>query len=81
VPLPLKIAFSENPLVEPLKDRRVKPNNIELEFVAVEHPGDLFYRNLKFDEFDVWRWGFRGRSESWESVAIKNGIGRSYLYS
>jgi hypothetical protein len=46
VPLPLKIAFSENPLVEPLKDRRVKPNNIELEFVAVEHPGDLFYRAI-----------------------------------
>jgi 4,5-dihydroxyphthalate decarboxylase len=57
VPLPLKIAFSENPLVEPLKDRRVKPNNIELEFVAVEHPGDLFYRNLKFDEFDVSEMG------------------------
>ena len=76
MPLPLKIAFSENPLVEPLKDKRVKPNNIELEFITVDHPGDLFYRNLKYDEFDASEMGI-----PWESVAIKNGIGRSCLYS
>jgi 4,5-dihydroxyphthalate decarboxylase len=57
VPLPLKIAFSENPLVQPLKDGRVKPENIELDFVTVEHPGDLFYRNLKYDEFDASEMG------------------------
>ena len=55
--LPLRIAFSENPMVRPLKDGRVKPNNIELDFVTVDHPGDLFYRNLKFDEFDVSEMG------------------------
>ena len=55
--LRLRIAFSENPLVQPLKDGKVKPNNIELDFVNVDHPGDLFYRNLKFDEFDVSEMG------------------------
>jgi 4,5-dihydroxyphthalate decarboxylase len=57
VSLPLRIAFSENPMVRPLKDGRVKPNNIELDFITVDHPGDLFYRNLKFDEFDVSEMG------------------------
>lgn len=57
MPLPLRIAFSENPMVQPLKDGTVKPNNIELDFVTVGHPGDLFYRNLKFDEFDVSEMG------------------------
>ena len=55
--LPLRIAFSENPMVQPLKDGRVKPNNIELDFVTVDHPGDLFYHNLKHDEFDVSEMG------------------------
>ncbi len=55
--LRLRIAFSENPLVQPLKDGRVKPNHIELDFVNVDHPGDLFYRNLKYDEFDVSEMG------------------------
>jgi 4,5-dihydroxyphthalate decarboxylase len=57
VKLSLRIAFSENPMVQPLKEGRVKPNNIELEFVTVAHPGDLFYRNLKFNEFDVSEMG------------------------
>ena len=55
--LRLRIAFSENPLVQPLKDGRVKPNHIKLDFVNVDHPGDLFYRTLKFDEFDVSEMG------------------------
>jgi 4,5-dihydroxyphthalate decarboxylase len=44
-------------MVQPLRDGRVKPNNIELDFVTVDHPGDLFLRNLKFDEFDVSEMG------------------------
>ena len=55
--LPLRMAFSENPMVQPLKDGTVKANNIDLDFVTVDHPGDLFYRNLKFDEFDVSEMG------------------------
>ena len=44
-------------MVQPLKDGTVKANNIDLDFVTVDHPGDLFYRNLKFDEFDVSEMG------------------------
>ena len=55
--LPLRMAFSENPMVQPLKDGTVKANNIDLDFVTVDHPGDLFYQNLKFDEFDVSEMG------------------------
>jgi 4,5-dihydroxyphthalate decarboxylase len=44
-------------MVQPLKDGRVKLNNIKLDFVTVDHPGDLFLRNLKFDEFDVSEMG------------------------
>ena len=50
--LRLTIAFSDNPRLDPLKDGTVKPQNIELQFVTVE-PGNLFYRNLAYDEFDV----------------------------
>jgi 4,5-dihydroxyphthalate decarboxylase len=50
--LRLTIAFSDNPRLDPLKDGTVKPQSIELEFVTVE-PGNLFYRNLAYDEFDV----------------------------
>lgn len=51
------MAFSENPMVAPLKDGTIKPKNIELDFITVSHPGDLFYRNLMFDEFDVSEMG------------------------
>jgi len=50
--LKLTVGFSRNPRVEPLVDGTVKPQNIDLQFVL--HPiAELFYRNLKFDEFDV----------------------------
>lgn len=48
----LTIAFSNNPRLYPLIDGTVKPQNIELNFVQI-HPAELFFRNLKYDEFDV----------------------------
>jgi 4,5-dihydroxyphthalate decarboxylase len=51
--LKLTVGFSHNPRIEPLIDGTVKPQNIELDFV-LSHPGELFYRNLKYDEFDVF---------------------------
>lgn len=51
--LKLTVGFSPNPRVAPLIDGAVKPQNIELDFV-VSHPGELFFRNLKYDEFDVF---------------------------
>src|SRR5919204_1958342 len=50
--LELTIAFSKNPRLKPLIDGTVKPQNIKLNFVEV-HPAELFFRNLKYDEFDV----------------------------
>ena len=48
----LTIAFSKNPRLTPLIERAVAPENINLNFVQI-HPAELFFRNLKFDEFDV----------------------------
>jgi 4,5-dihydroxyphthalate decarboxylase len=53
MPLRLTMAFSDNPRVVPLKEGAVKPQGIELDCVTVE-PGQLFYRNLAYDEFDVF---------------------------
>jgi 4,5-dihydroxyphthalate decarboxylase len=51
--LKLSFAFSPNPRLGPLVDGSVKPQNIELQFISVP-PAELFYRNLKYDEFDVF---------------------------
>lgn len=48
----LTFGVSDNPRIYPLMDGTVKPQNIDLEFV-INHPPELFYRNLKYDEFDV----------------------------
>lgn len=50
--LKLTIGFSDNPRIQPLADGTVKPKGIELEFSIID-PGNLFYRNLKNEEFDV----------------------------
>jgi 4,5-dihydroxyphthalate decarboxylase len=51
--LKMKVGFSTNPRLEPLIDGSVKPQNIDLDF-AVMSPGELFYRNLMHDEFDLF---------------------------
>lgn len=48
----LTIGFSNNPRIRPLRDGTVKPQNIALDFV-INHPPELFYRNLKYNEFDI----------------------------
>ncbi len=50
--LKLTIGFSHNPRIQPLADGTVKPKDIDLNFVFID-PGNLFYRNLKDEEFDV----------------------------
>ena len=50
--LQLTAGFSSNLRVRPLMDGTVKPQNIDLHFV-VSPASELFYRNLKFEEFDV----------------------------
>jgi 4,5-dihydroxyphthalate decarboxylase len=51
--LKMKVGFSRNPRLEPLIDGSVKPKDIGLDF-AVMSPGELFYRNLMHDEFDLF---------------------------
>ncbi len=55
--LKLKVGFSRNIRVEPLIEGTVKPQNIELQFVFGS-PGEIFYRNLKNDEFDLFEMSF-----------------------
>ena len=50
--LRLTVGFSSNPRIQPLMDGTVRPQNIDLDF-ALSYSGELFYRNLKYDEFDV----------------------------
>lgn len=50
--LKLTVAFSRNPRLIPLLEGTVKPQNIKLNFVE-SHPAELFYRNLKYDEFEI----------------------------
>ena len=51
--LKLKVAFSDNPRVQPLKDGKVRPENIDLEVVTIP-PNILFYQNLANGlEFDA----------------------------
>jgi 4,5-dihydroxyphthalate decarboxylase len=50
--LALSIALSENPNTRPLIDGDVVPEGISLTPTAV-HPSEMFWRQLKFAEFDV----------------------------
>jgi 4,5-dihydroxyphthalate decarboxylase len=51
--LKLKLALTKNPRFEPLVDGRVKSADLDLD-IFVTTPPELFYRNLKNDEFDVF---------------------------
>ncbi|HWP60739.1 MAG TPA: PhnD/SsuA/transferrin family substrate-binding protein [Candidatus Acidoferrales bacterium] len=51
--LSLTVGFSRSPRVAPLIEGLVKPQGMELRFVVCR-PGELFFRNLKYEEFDVF---------------------------
>jgi 4,5-dihydroxyphthalate decarboxylase len=50
--LPLSIALSDNPNTRPLIDGAAAPEGIALTPTVV-HPSEMFWRQLKFGEFDV----------------------------
>jgi len=50
--LSVSIALSANPRTTPLLRNEVKPDGIELRCSTV-HPSELFWRQLKFAEFDI----------------------------
>jgi hypothetical protein len=51
-PPPLSIALSSNPSTRPLIDGAVTAEGIDLT-VTVVHPPEMFWRQLRFAEFDV----------------------------
>lgn len=50
--LPLSITLSDNPNTRPLIDGEVAPQGIELT-TTVMHPSEMFWRQLRFAEFDA----------------------------
>jgi 4,5-dihydroxyphthalate decarboxylase len=83
--LRLTIAFTNNPRVQPLKDGTVKPENIDLDFVTLD-AGELFFRNLKYDEFDVSEMSIsetllaleRGDGSKWDWSALPVYLSRGH---
>lgn len=55
--LPLSIAFAENPRTRPILDGRAKAEGIELA-PSVVGPSELFWRQLKYADFDVAEMSF-----------------------
>ena len=88
--LKLKIAFSDNPRIDPLRDGTVKPENIELDFAPIaDGGGGLFQRNLTYDEFDVSEMSIsesllaierRGNRAIWDWVKIPVFLSRGHVW-
>ncbi len=55
--IPISIAMASNPRTWPIFDGRVKPDGIDLIPCAV-HPSELFWRQLRFADFDVSEMSF-----------------------
>jgi 4,5-dihydroxyphthalate decarboxylase len=75
--LNLTVAVTRNPRFEPLMDGSVASKTLKLQFV-VTTPPELFYRNLKYDEFDVFEMSLseliitkeRGNGSRWQWSAL-----------
>jgi 4,5-dihydroxyphthalate decarboxylase len=75
----LKVGVTKNPRFEPLIDGSVKSDKLDLDIV-VTTPPELFYRNLKNDEFDVFEMSLsdflmtreqnQGRRWQWSALPI-----------
>jgi len=83
----LTVGFSRNPRIEPLIDCTVRPKNIDLEFVLVP-PTELFYRNLKYDEFDVFEMSIseflitkeRRESSKWKWSGLPVFLSKAFMF-
>ena len=75
--LKLKVGVTKNPRFEPLIDGSVKSAKLDLEIV-VTTPPELFYRNLKNDEFDIFEMSMseylitreQAKGERWQWSAL-----------
>lgn len=75
--LQLKVGLTKNPRFEPLVDGSVKSPKLDLDIV-VTTPPELFFRNLKNDEFDVFEMSLseylitreQAKGERWQWAAL-----------
>lgn len=75
--LNLKVGLTKNPRFEPLIDGGVKSDKLNLE-IHVTTPPELFFRNLKSDEFDVFEMSLseflitreRAQGDRWQWSAL-----------
>jgi 4,5-dihydroxyphthalate decarboxylase len=73
----LKVAVTKNPRFEPLIDGTIRSEKLELD-ILVTTPPELFYRNLKNDEFDVFEMSLseylitreRAQGDRWQWSAL-----------
>ena len=75
--LNLKVGLTKNPRFEPLIDGTVKSAKLNLD-ITVTTPPELFYRNLKNDEFDIFEMSIseylitreQAKGERWQWCAL-----------
>src|SRR3981081_3626268 len=74
--LQLSLAITSNPRTWPILDGSVKPDGIEL-VPTILHPSELFWRQLRFADFDVSEMSFSslmiaraGGDERWVGLPI-----------
>lgn len=83
--VPITVAFSENPRIQPLKEGIVKPQGIDLNWLSV-NAGWIFHNSLIEDPWDLWEMSIsstllaisrRGDSGRWDwsglPVCLTNG--------
>ena len=58
--LQLSLATAANPRSWPILDGTVKPDGIDL-ITTVIHPSEIFWRQLKFQDFDISETGLKDR--------------------
>src|SRR5689334_24352546 len=75
--LKLKVGVTKNPRFEPLVEKTVASPRLDLD-ITVTTPPELFFRNLKHDEFDVFEMSLseylitreRARGDRWQWTAL-----------
>ena len=75
--LSLKVGLTKNPRFEPLVDGAVKSEKLSLD-ITITTPPELFFRNLKNDEFDVFEMSLseylvtreQAKGERWHWTAL-----------
>jgi 4,5-dihydroxyphthalate decarboxylase len=85
--LKLKLALTKNPRFEPLVTGRVKSSKFDLD-ILVTTPPELFYRNLKNDEFDVFEMSLseylitreRAQGDRWQWRALPIFPAKAFLF-